>query len=107
MKEEQLTLDSVAAREARDKAMGSVSVHADADWKWSAENAIRARACLPHPFTSEEILSAVGHAPGEHRAIGPILQKLYREGVIKPTGRFVQGKSVTRHGAPIREWIGG
>ena len=58
------------------------------------------------PFITEQVLAVVGPPPAgvDPRCVGSLMRKLRDVGKIRPTGRFVNGTAVSRHGAPVREW---
>lgn len=57
-------------------------------------------------ITSEDVwalLEGVGYSkPAEPRAMGPVMQRGVREGLIRPTDTFRKGTMRSRHAAPIR-----
>ena len=93
------------ATEARDRAMEQVDENASPLWKLDARDAVLGVALRGKPFTSTDVWNTGLRKPREPRALGPILTGLHKEGLIRPTGQFPQGRQVSRHAAPEREWI--
>lgn len=42
----------------------------------------------------------------DDRALGAVMRKLSRNGIIHPTGRYVSSKRARNHNRPLREWRG-
>lgn len=92
----------------RDEAMGRAQAHADNRFVAEAETIIRRWAHdRPDGFTTDLVwneLEMRGVPCREPRALGPVVMRLSRKGVIRQTGRTVP--SVRRHASPIPVWIG-
>lgn len=97
--------DREAGVKAKDDAIDAVRRNAPVGWKREAIEAGLTLASTKRPFTSEAITALAGKAP-EPRALGAVVKMLYDSGLIRPTGRFIEATEVSRHRAPIREWIG-
>lgn len=96
---------STTAEAARDSAIDRGSRHADPDWMRGARLLIEGYA-PGTSFTSEDVLIdlLVGHfSTHDKRALGGVLQKAQRDGLIEPGG-FVPSRRPSRHCAPVREW---
>lgn len=78
-------------------------------WAMHAMAAVKTMSLNPS-FTIDDIwakLDGMGIArPSDSRALGQVMQRLKREGVIKPTGKTVPTKQKSRHHAPIAVWVG-
>lgn len=86
MNGDQLDLD--AAREARDQAVQRVDDNADAAWKDLAYRAVRFVALSHERFTSDAIWAALDShpehvPPREPRALGPVILRAVRDGLIR------------------------
>lgn len=94
------------ARKARDEAMDRVEAHADEDWKAMAMQAVQELARYPAPFTTDAVWALLRHwevtPPHEPRAMGPIMMKAVRLGLIVPTGEYKQSTSVVNHARNLR-----
>jgi hypothetical protein len=112
MKQQQLfdhrpTLDASAADAGKRDGMARVMRRAPDDWVKEFNVWLHTFAKVRRPFISEEVLAVVGVPVGtDPRAVGPLFSVAQRSGLIRPTGRYVKGHSASRHGAPVREWIG-
>jgi len=93
----------------RDDAIDRADRNAHQWWRGDAERAARSLASSRPFFTSEDVLARLdsdADAPRTHdtRALGAIMRKLHRDGVIEPTARFVPSERPSRHRAPVRVW---
>lgn len=95
-----------AGRAARDDALERVEKGAPMQWKDLAEKVVRLFASKGEPFTSDDLWQYGLPKPREPRALGAIMAKLARRGIIRKTGRYLPCRSATRHVAPVAEWIG-
>lgn len=61
-------------------------------------------------FNTDDVWAALDgdgiERPTDSRALGQVMQRLKREGLIKPTGETVPTKQKSRHRAPIAVWMG-
>ena len=93
------------ARRRGQAAMASTFGAAYPEWIERAETTIREFA-PGYRFLGEDVTMAVT-AAGLHtqttRALGPIIAKLKRQGVIRPTGTVRPARS--SHGAPKTVWV--
>lgn len=95
--------------EARDEALERVEYNAHREWLSCAYAAGKHIASYAEPFTADDIRHMMEvHYPGvtthEPRAMGAIMNKLKRAGVITPTDRFIPSTRKERHNGPIRVW---
>ena len=97
-------LDLIAL--SRDVAIRQVDQNADADWKSVAYATGFQLAQRQQSITSEEIFDAMPSDVGTHepRAMGAVMRKLSKDGVISPSNEFVRSTSVRGHGRPSRVW---
>lgn len=93
------------ARRERDEAIERVDEHADDEWKEVALDCVR-QLCRQHAlFTSDEVLELLETKPvttHDTRALGPVMLKAVRDGLIEKSGRLLPSRR--RHMAPIFEW---
>lgn len=78
------------------------------DWKNAAEKRVRYLASKQKPFTSEDVLGYLavrGYKTHNNSALGSIMMRYSREGKIRKLG-WKQADRRSRHGAPVRIWIG-
>ena len=77
------------------------------DWHVHAHRAMTTLAATGKPFTADDFREAMGDVkPAHHNAIGSFFRVASQDGLITPTGRFVQSRTRSRHAAAIREWVG-
>lgn len=94
-----------AAQVARDEALGRVEGGSDPRWVAAAERAVIWCANRFGTFTSDEVWDRLEYrkvpAPREPRALGPVMKRAVRDGLIEPAG-YVQSARQERHCAPVR-----
>lgn len=97
----------MTAEEARDDGIRTVAA-SEAPFVAVAFRALELLARNSHgsTLTSEDVwtvMAAGGFGkPAEPRAMGPVMQRGVREGLIRPTDTFRKGTMRSRHAAPIR-----
>lgn len=80
-------------------------------WKRRFKASLGMRARRGEPFTSEDIIRAIGLPRGKvksnaNNAVGAMMNAAARKGIIVKTGRRVLAKRPTSHAAELTEWIG-
>jgi hypothetical protein len=86
------------------EGMASVEANADLEWIEAAESIVR-NLTVGTRFIGEQIVDLVnsrGFVTHDLRAMGPILQRLGRGGVIRKTGEYRAAR--TSHGSPKPIW---
>lgn len=96
-------------QEARDNAMRQVDMGAALEWKRAAAVALRAVARRQATLTSGDVVAHLAeHYPNvqtpEPRAMGPVVRRAQTEGLIAPTGQFVNSQNRHDHNRPMRVW---
>lgn len=82
-----------------------IAIHRD--WHVQAHRALAQLANAGTPFTADDFREAMGDTkPKHHNAIGSLFRVASKDGLITPTGKFVQSRTSSRHAAAIREWVG-
>lgn len=100
-------LDAPTLEEAvalADRAMAETAELADQQWLLAAEGWIKSRP-LGSTFIAEECvlaLAELGFSTGNRKAIGPVMKRMSRGGVIVPTGSVRRAR--TSHGAMKPVW---
>lgn len=101
----QLTL----GEELRDEAISQVESAMDRQWKHIALAAVRVLAERGDPFTTDDVWAkveglslATTHEP---RAMGAVMQRAAKLGLIKATDRTVQSRRPRCHARPVRVWM--
>ena len=93
--------------QARDRAMRAVEQNTDPEWSNVAEQVLRDMAASGEPFITDwlwPVLEQAGVVCHDNRALGPIVRRLAKQGVIRKTGVYVP--STRRHMTPVPEWVG-
>ncbi len=98
--------------EAREEGIDKVERHADLEFLDVMYRAGQHLARKGGVFTSADMRDLVTkHYPEvrthDERAIGAVLRSLRRDGVIEPTGQYVNQKRRRNHCRPLREWHAG
>ena len=100
--------DLFAAFAARDEGMERADRHANDEWKTTAEAAVVHIARMRPTFTADDVWQHLNsHTESETHepsALGPIFNRLRRQGKIRPTGDFRISSRPSRHAAPLRVW---
>lgn len=99
--------DGGEARRQRDAALERVEDHAGEEWKDAALRAVEAAAHARREFIVDEVwrfLPATVPGPREGRAMGPVMLRARRAGLIRATEMFRPSERVTSHMVPRRVW---
>ena len=103
-----VTFDHVASTAARDRSIRQVDENAEPDWKDAAYDAVRETARRqPFGFIVDEVWKLIPDdvaPPHELRAMGAIMRRAQRDGLIVPTDDFKLSARVTAHRNPRRIW---
>lgn len=95
------------ARAERDAAMVQVEAAASPEWVARAESAVVVLSGIRRPFSTDDVWDQLAawqvESPREPRALGPVVKRALRDGVIEPDG-FTQSRR--RHAALIRTYTG-
>ena len=90
-------------------SIDQVEQHADTEWLRIATGIVKALAAGGHPFTTDRIwlmLEQVPVATHEPRALGAVMRRLARDGIIRTTGEYVKTQRREAHSRPIPVWVG-
>lgn len=99
--------DAQAGRHARDAALLQVEEHAQPDWKERAYAIVAHLSSVLPEFTTDNVwyqLASDGMETHENRAMGAIMRKAARAGLIEPTGRYAQSSRRVCHSRPMMIW---
>ena len=91
---------------AADEAIKRVDQNADEGWKRAAESIVWEFAQMPGGFTTDDVmdgLDGMGVVTHDNRALGPVIRRMSRSGVIHEVGMT---RSRRRHGARIPIYAG-
>lgn len=97
-------LDPQAATEARDEALERVEAAADEAWKQKAYDTVLSLKVQKAEFICDDIWATGLEKPREARALGPVMLRLARKGIIQKTGRSVKTAQVTQHATDVAVW---
>lgn len=81
-----------------------------AEWHRAATSAVESMALRGHKFTSDDVqrfllVTNPGARTSDPRALGPVFQAAFREGLIVPTGEFWVSNRKSAHRNPKRVWV--
>ena len=63
-----------------------------------------ARVCMAEEFTSEDLTIIAGQPPNHPNAVGALMRKLAKQGLIVPTGKWTKAKRPNQHSAMLQVW---
>lgn len=98
---DQLSLEDAIA--ARDKGIQQAEDHAHQQWLDVAYNAIVTLAQQKDTFTADDlwrIIDWTGATTHEPRAMGAVVKRAVRDGIIEPTGSYVKSARKVNHARP-------
>lgn len=94
-------------RQARDEALDRVSTPSSAPWRSLAFDALLGVACNQPTVVSDDVWDELDRLgiprPEEGRAMGPVMLRGIREGIIAPEG-FQTGRNPRHHGDLMRTY---
>jgi hypothetical protein len=90
--------------ELRDEGMARAERAAPEEWKDAAWHAIVALANAGADFTADDVWAKVGFAPPEPRALGPLLVRAQKAGMIRNTGNRRSSTRPEHHAFPCAVW---
>ena len=107
--EGELPFDDDEGERRRDDGMDRADRNADDDWKRRAGQLIAWMAEIwPDGFTSDDVyghLEAEGFSTHEPRALGPLIKRAERAGLIRWVG-FERSRRPSRHRGTVTRWVG-
>ena len=98
-----------SAQQAKKEAITRVGDNANSEWKIRVEKVICELAVMHHEFTTDDVwalLSDYQESTHERRALGSMMTKAARDGVIVATERYVPSTRRESHANPKRVWRG-
>lgn len=100
--------EAAEGRRLRDEAIAQVDEHANPDWKDDAYAAVVQLTETMSEFTTDDVWYSLKDsqrgATHERRAMGAIMRKAARAGLIEPTERYLTSTRAICHSAPKRVW---
>lgn len=91
-----------AGIEGRDNGMARAEEGAGPEWMARAEAAVMQVARTKAQFTTDDVWLVLDK-PREPRALGPVLHRLARAGILENVG-FQKTVQASRHRAPVAQW---
>ena len=82
---------------ARDEAIDRSEAHADAEWRHEAFEAVMWVARMRPTFTADDVWDRIEAGTHEPSALGPVILRASRDGLIKPTGAYRPSRHARRH----------
>lgn len=108
MRYAQLSLDGFDAPSAKIVAITRVESNADPHWMASARAELETVARLHDEFSTDAVWERLANhdtpLPREPRAMGAIMRKAARDGLIEPTGRYTESSREVNHQRPVMIW---
>lgn len=94
---------------ARDEAVDRVERNADNEWKEAAYLACCLSAEMFPTLTSDDVWLRLAllfpqHSTHERRAMGAVMRRAARDGIIAPTGEYTQSVRPQCHARPVAVW---
>ena len=99
-------LDLIASQEAKREAIERVDANMEKDWAALVEAAIMLVASRQPEFTTDDVWDELDGAiePHERRAMGAVMLRVARKGVIAATDRTRPSARAVCHANPKRIW---
>lgn len=91
----------------RDEAIQQVEEHADPDWKDVAYRVVATLTETMSEFTTDDVWYELQRSPNsthEPRALGAVMRRAARDGLIVPTDRYRESTRPICHRSPKRVW---
>ena len=100
---------TITGQIARDSALALVERNASVQWKRDALEGVGEVALRERMVTSDLVwtwleMNCPSSHTHEHRALGAILQRAYKLGIIEPTDTWALSTKPQQHARPLRVW---
>lgn len=96
------------ARRKRDEGINNAELgamaHIGDDWNERAFEAVQQAARVMKFLIVDDVWPFIDEAPAEGRAMGPVMLRAAREGIIERTGNYRTSARVSCHGNPRSEY---
>lgn len=96
-----------SSQQAKERAIAAAEAHANEQWRETAFVCVWRVARGRRFLTTDHVWLELIEQPvatHEPRAIGAIMQRAMREGMVKPTFSYWPSKRARCHGRPVRVW---
>jgi hypothetical protein len=98
-----ITRQPYAPTSASEKASAIIQAGANLAWREDAITVIRALASTRKQITADDVWAHLEHPP-EPRALGHVMRRAAKLGIITPTRTYKPSKRQACHGRPVRVW---
>lgn len=88
----------------KEKAIDTVELHVNPEWKAEAMQAVELLATLHHTFTTDAVWALIKSETHEPRAMGAIMRTATKNGIITPTDIHMPSLRKASHRRPVRVW---
>lgn len=103
--EQETMFDAQLGAKLADDGIRRADEHADRDWKQEAYEAVADLALFCDHFTTDDVHERLaGATTHEPRAMGAIMRRAARDGLIEATDRYVASDRAVAHRNPKRVW---
>lgn len=95
------------AQLALDDALGRVEQSADEKWIKAADYAVSKLALRKPDLTTDDVwdvLDGLGVETPEHRAMGAVMRRAAKDGIIQRTDRTIKTRRPSRNKGDVRVW---
>jgi hypothetical protein len=89
---------------ATEQAIDQVEANASVEWNAEADAAVRHLCSNRQSITSDDVWALMSSKTHEPRAMGAVMRRAYRDGLIIPIDRWVQTQRASAHKRPVRIW---
>ncbi len=92
---------------ALDDALDRVERNADEQWLVAADYAVAKVALRKAQLTADDVwdvLDRMDVATHEGRALGTVMRRAVKDGIIEATDSFVKSRRPSRHKGPVAVW---
>jgi hypothetical protein len=89
-----------------DEAIKQVEINAAEDWLSEADAAVDILAAARISFTTDDVWQKLTTKTHEPRAMGAVMLRAARDGLIKSTGQWAESNRPASHRRPLRVWVG-
>tara|TARA_R100000808_G_scaffold1155_1_gene5430 strand:+ start:3616 stop:3963 length:348 start_codon:yes stop_codon:yes gene_type:complete len=106
MTQREFIFDQAQSDEARDTGIKQAEQNAGSEWAKIALDALVRTALEKQEFIVEEVWKNIPNdfTTHENRAIGAVITRGKKEGIIEPTGRYKKSSIRQHHSTPRQIW---
>lgn len=87
------------------EGMSRVMKGANPEWVEAVSEIVRSLARSQETLTADDIFAqGISVETNDNRALGPIMKRIQKEGLIEPTQTFIKSTRAELHATDIRVW---